>query len=80
MNKYFKPKTYKGSKKSWTNFRALCKSCGTCLEICPTKALKYGKDLAYYGQPAPDCNIKKCIACKLCEINCPDSAIRVDKK
>lgn len=77
---FLRPKTFKDKKKSWTNFRGLCKSCGICLEVCPKKAIFWGEDLGYYGNPAPSVDIEKCIACGLCELNCPDCAIRVKKK
>lgn len=49
-----------------------CKRCGICSAFCPKGVLTPGKD----GLPqivAPE----KCIQCRLCEIRCPDFAIRI---
>jgi len=75
----FNPKTFSDGKKSFTNFRGLCKGCGICVEICPQKALRYSKEVGVYKTPAVDCDIEKCVACGLCEIRCPDGAIKVEK-
>lgn len=65
---------------SWTNFHELCKGCGLCIVRCPKKCLKFSKkDVGFLGTPAIECEIEKCIACKVCELNCPDIAIKVDK-
>ncbi len=77
----FKPKTFKYKKKSWTNFKGLCKGCGVCIAKCPQKALKWSKeDTGYYSNLTPEVDIKKCIACGICELHCPDCAIKVEKK
>ncbi len=76
----FKPKKFEDKTKSWTNFRGLCKGCGICIERCPKKALSWSEDSGYYGTPAVDCEIAKCIACGICELHCPDCAIIVELK
>jgi len=77
----FKPKTFSEGKKVWTNFDALCKGCGLCIEKCPQKCLAFdGQRNGHFGTPAVKCDISKCITCGICEIHCPDQAIRVDKK
>ena len=49
-----------------------CKHCFTCINICPTKNLKFKKDeMASLG---------KCIQCQLCEKYCPDFALEVEPK
>lgn len=59
----------------------LCKGCGLCVHFCPKEVLEMsdrrnekGYNLAEVVNPE-DCN-----ACKLCEINCPDFAIYVEKE
>ncbi len=53
----------------------LCKACGICYGNCPSNALSSDKS----GRPIADMN--KCVRCFLCEMRCPDFAIRfVDKK
>jgi len=77
----FKPKTSEDQEKSWTNFTALCKGCGICIEKCPKKALSFDSEQSGpYGAPTVKCDLKHCIACGICELHCPDHAIRVDKK
>ena len=75
----FKPKTTKVKQGSWIVFHGLCKGCGICLEKCPSKALIFGRDLGIYSTPAPEVIPQKCSLCKICEIICPDCAIRVEK-
>lgn len=76
----FKPKTHQNNKKSWTNFKGLCKGCGLCLFKCPVKAISWDqKNLGVYSTPSVKVDIDKCTACGICEFICPDSAIRVKK-
>ena len=64
-----------------TIIRRYCKSCGTCISRCPTKALHFSKTLTgIYGTPIVEVDIKKCIGCKMCETVCPDTAISVKKE
>jgi 2-oxoglutarate ferredoxin oxidoreductase subunit delta len=77
----FRPVSFENKTKKWTTYLELCKSCGICVEKCPQKCLSYSKDfVGYYSTPAIDCDINKCITCKSCELFCPDSAIKVEKK
>jgi 2-oxoglutarate ferredoxin oxidoreductase subunit delta len=49
-----------------------CKGCGICVAFCPNSVLVLDKiDKAVAAEP------EKCIACKLCELRCPDLAIEV---
>ena len=49
-----------------------CKSCGICAALCTLSAIVWesGKKPAFL----PD----KCNGCKLCELRCPDFAIKVE--
>ncbi len=48
-----------------------CNGCGTCVSICPVSVfdLKAGKSVPT--------RMTDCIACRSCEINCPQKAIVV---
>lgn len=53
----------------------LCKRCGICIEFCPKKIFSQNNDRT----PFPEYQ-DKCIGCKLCELRCPDFAIKVEVK
>jgi 2-oxoglutarate ferredoxin oxidoreductase subunit delta len=55
--------------------KKLCKACGICTGLCPRQV--FTKD--DLGYPVAT-HIDKCIDCKLCELRCPDFAIRVGRK
>ena len=66
---------------AWTGFSDFCKGCGLCIEKCPKKCLKFSDEyIGFYGTPAIDVDIEKCIGCKICDHHCPDCAIKVEKK
>jgi 2-oxoglutarate ferredoxin oxidoreductase subunit delta len=49
-----------------------CKGCGICVAFCPKQVLALDdKDKAEAA------HVENCIACKLCELRCPDLAIEV---
>ena len=48
---------------------ALCKTCETCIENCPTCALEVGK------KNIPVVNLDLCIGCGVCATGCPEEAI-----
>lgn len=52
---------------------AWCKQCGICVEFCPAKV---------FTQKIGECPVptyqEKCTGCKLCELRCPDFAVKVE--
>lgn len=50
-----------------------CKSCGICYGLCPKNVLTADHD----GKPIV-LDADSCILCKLCELRCPDFAIRME--
>lgn len=69
----------------WYLFTELCKGCGLCITKCPInkkgdKCLEWSKEVGIYSTPAVQATQETCIACGTCELVCPDSAIRVEKK
>ena len=61
-------------------FPAYCKGCGLCKEKCPNDVLIWSDDLGVYGTPTVKPKDEdSCIACMICEMVCPDSAIRIER-
>ncbi len=56
-------------------FRSWCKKCGICAAFCPTHVLGQDHDGSPYVADA-----EKCTGCLLCEMRCPDFAIKVTRK
>jgi 2-oxoglutarate ferredoxin oxidoreductase subunit delta len=54
---------------------AWCKRCGNCVAFCPTKALEEDEE-GYPHLTRPE----KCTGCRLCEMLCPDFAIRIGEE
>lgn len=51
-----------------------CKGCGICIHFCPKSVLEFDKNGKVEAIRPEDC-----IACKLCELRCPDLAIQIIK-
>lgn len=55
-----------------TVFPNWCKGCGLCVEFCPQDVLEQAEDgRVIVARP------EACIACRWCELRCPDFAIFV---
>ena len=49
----------------------LCKGCSICVDFCPTKVLEIS------GAICAVKDLEACTRCQLCDLRCPDFAIRV---
>ena len=54
--------------------RDVCTGCGRCLDVCPMDVFQRAADQIYIAYPAD------CMACYLCEIECPTGAVHVTGK
>ncbi|MBF0528544.1 MAG: 4Fe-4S binding protein [Deltaproteobacteria bacterium] len=52
--------------------REWCKGCGICVHFCPKKVLELDEE-----EKAVAARPSDCIACRLCEIRCPDLALEI---
>lgn len=50
-----------------------CIKCGTCIKVCPTKAIKIENNIFKI-------DLKKCIFCGNCSFYCPKTAINMSKE
>lgn len=58
----------------------ICKGCALCVHYCPRNVLIMTDKLNKKGfSIAGVANPDRCTKCKMCEMNCPDLAICVDK-
>lgn len=54
--------------------RAWCKGCELCTRSCPAHILELDEELKVYVT-----DFSRCLFCGLCEVRCPDFAIKVEK-
>lgn len=54
-----------------------CKACYLCVEACPKKLIKKGKEANSLGAFPVDFDDpeKQCLGCAMCAMRCPDLAI-----
>jgi len=55
------------------NNRAICVACGSCVKVCPRKAISIYRGIYACVDES------KCIGCGLCVKECPASIIAIDK-
>ncbi len=56
-----------------------CKGCGICVAVCPKQAIEMSDQLSQRGVYAPRiADLERCIACRMCELHCPDFAIAIE--
>ena len=59
----------------------ICKGCRLCIHYCKNGVLEISERRNQKGfNVAEVCEPTKCNACKMCEINCPDFSIYVEKE
>jgi 2-oxoglutarate ferredoxin oxidoreductase subunit delta len=55
--------------------REWCKGCGICIAFCPKNVLDLDRK-----EKAVATRVEDCIACRMCELRCPDLAVEVEIK
>lgn len=74
----FKPIIYEDGKGIFHLYPGLCKGCGLCIQKCPVDTIGWSDTLGVFGTPTVEPGHgDPCIACKRCEVVCPDCAILI---
>ena len=48
-----------------------CTGCGTCVDVCPVAVFELKEEKSVV------INLDACLACRACEVQCPESAIKI---
>lgn len=57
-----------------------CKGCEYCVEYCPVDVLQLSSRFNLKGYHPPEfADGKECVACRLCEVMCPEFAIFISE-
>ncbi|MGB9660392.1 MAG: 4Fe-4S dicluster domain-containing protein [Moorellaceae bacterium] len=77
----FQPIITENGKGLFYLYPELCKGCGLCIEKCPVKTIGWSKRLGVLGTPVVEPGHgEPCIACRQCQLICPDCAIWIERK
>ena len=81
MKNSFKPITTENDTVRHTVFAGLCKGCRLCQQVCPVKCIGIDENnRGIYNNKTVLCDVDRCILCGKCQLNCPDRAIKVERK
>lgn len=54
-----------------------CKQCSLCISVCPTNSISFGEEINTAGYRFTIIDHKKCIACGMCYLTCPDGVYTI---
>lgn len=59
-----------------------CKGCGICIQYCPVQTLEFSKKFNKKGYHPPQAKLDgpDCVACRFCQLVCPDFAIFIEEE